>query len=314
MVSSTKTLSKRTRRPLVQRFSRAILLRYYKHIYSKKILTTKPVSCSADSAFEVHVLTRDQELLETLWSLKTWYHFSGTRPPLVVYEGGTLSSESSAILEGHFPNCRIIRRDRFDRDMRDFLRDRPAALEHALIRSFYCALKLFGPMRYTKARSVLYIDSDILFFRAPLEMMEHIERGLPFFNSDYQDAYAHPLEFIRKKLRMKLEPTINAGLFHIVKRDLASSLELVEEYFSNIPVADPTHWTINRHEQTANAIILSRANALRLSDDHQISKTPVTDRTVSHHFVDDGSRPDYYAKGMHRLKAIGFLKQLARKP
>jgi hypothetical protein len=314
MVPSTRLLSMRTRRPLVQRFSRALLLRYYKRIYARKILTTRPVSSSADSDFEVHVLTRDPELLETLWSLKTWYHFSGSRPPLVIYEGGRLSSESSAILEGHFPNCRIIRRDRFDRDMRDFLMDHPAALQHALMRSFYCALKLFGPMRYTKARSVLYIDSDILFFRAPLEMLEHIKRGSPFFNSDYQDAYAHPLAFIRKQLCMKLEPAINAGLFHISKRDLACSLGLIEEYFSKIPAADPTHWTINRHEQTANAIILSRANAERLSDAHQISRTPVTDRTVSHHFVADGSRPDFYAKGLRRLKAIGFLKQLARRP
>ncbi len=111
---------------------------------------------------------------------------------------------------------------------------------------------------------------------------------------------------------MDIEPAVNAGLFHISREDLVGSAELVEEYFSGIPAADPTHWSINRHEQTVNAILLTRANAVRLGDAHQISHTQVTERTVSHHFVNDGSRPEYFASGLHRLRANRFLERLAR--
>ena len=69
---------------------------------------------------------------------------------------------------------------------------------------------------------------------------------------------------------------------------------------------------INRHEQTLNAILLSQANAARLSSAYQISRTPVTGGTVSHHFVNDGSRPAFYRVGMRRLVCSGFIKKTAR--
>ncbi|NNF12086.1 MAG: hypothetical protein HKN72_02615 [Gemmatimonadetes bacterium] len=310
MSSSTRPLPDEARPQLIDRISRAIRLRYYQHVYARKILATPPVAPHPDSNFEVHVLTRDEEVLETLWSLKSWYHFSGTRPRLVVYEGGTLSTESIGVLERHFPSCRIVRRERFDRDMSRFLSDHPAALQHARLGSFYCALKLFGPLYYTEAHSVLYFDSDVLFFRKPHEMLELVERGSAFFNSDYQDAYAHSPEFIRTRLGMDIEPQVNAGLFHVSKEHHGNAMDLAEDYFSRIPPADPSHWTINRHEQTVNAILLTGANAVRLSGAHQISRTPLTDRTVSHHFVDDGSRPEYFATGLRRLRRDGFLRRL----
>ena len=124
------------------------LYAWYSFVVAKKILTTQPVACGEDSSFEIHALTCDHDLLNTLWSLKTWYHYSNTRPSLVIYAGGPLSERSAEILSKHFPNCRIIRRDQFNHDMQDFLNNHPACLKHALISPFYCALKLFGPIEY----------------------------------------------------------------------------------------------------------------------------------------------------------------------
>ena len=196
--------------------------------------------------------------------------------------------------------------------MQDFLRNHPACHKHAAISPFYCALKLFGPMYYTQADSVLYFDSDVLFFRKPVELLGHIERQSPCYNSDYQDAYAHPTAFINDLLSTNLAHKINAGLFHIARQDLTGSLALVETYFEKVPQLDHTSWVVNRHEQTLNALLLSKANAARLSADYQISRTPVTDSTVSHHFVNDGSRADFYRVGMRRLVCSGFIKATAR--
>jgi len=196
--------------------------------------------------------------------------------------------------------------------MNVFLNTYESSLKHSRMSSFYCALKLFGPMCFAHANSVLYIDSDILFFSKPVELLGHIERQAPCFNSDYQNAYALAPECIEELLPLKLEQKVNAGLFHISRKDLAGSLEMVETYFAGIPAVDPASWTINRHEQTLNAIILSQASAARLSSAYQIARTPVTDSTVSHHFVNDGSRPDFYRIGMRRLVSTGFLASDAR--
>jgi hypothetical protein len=283
------------------------LVAWYRSVIAKRILVTHPVVCDRDCSYELHTLTFDQDLLATLWSLKTWYHYSGTRPALVIYAGGPLSAKSEAILRKHFPSCKIIRRRIFNIKMNDFLNSYKSSLRHSIMPSFYCALKLFGPMCFAQADSVLYMDSDILFFRKPVELLGHIERQAPCFNSDYQNAYALAPECIEGLLPVKLQHKVNAGLFHISRKDLAERLEMVETYFAGIPAVDTASWTINRHEQTLNAIILSQAGAARLSNAHQISRTPVTDTTVSHHFVNDGSRPDFYSVGIRRLVSDKFL-------
>ena len=300
------------KRLILRNLAHRPLYAWYRFVVAKRILCTRPIVCATDESFELHALTCDHDLLSTLWSLKAWYHYSNTRPALVIYAGGPLSDHSVHILSEHFPNCRIIRRKQFNNDMQDFLKNNPTCLKHALISPFYCALKLFGPMYYTQTDSVLYFDSDVLFFRKPVELLVHIKRQSPCFNSDYHDAYAHPAAFINDLLSTNLAHKINAGLFYIARQDLTGSLALIETYFKKIPQLDHTSWEVNRHEQTLNALLLSKANAARLSADYQISRTPVTDSTVSHHFVNDGSRADFYRVGMRRLVYSGFIKETAR--
>ncbi len=275
----------------------------------RNILRTKPMVCDMEGRFEIHTLACEQDLLIALWSLKTFYHFCEIRPRLVIYDDGSLSKAAISIFSEHFLNCQIIRRNRFHQDMEDFLKAHRMSLEYSKIESFYCALKLFGPMYYTKSECVLYLDSDVLFFQKPSEMLKFIENGTPFYMSDYQDAYSHPVEFLNNLLKIDLEHKINAGLFHVAKREFADNMDLVESYFEKVPKLK-IKGGVNRHEQTLTAILLSKTNAVRLSSDYQISKAPVTDKTISHHFVTDGSRPYFYVAGLRRLKSNGFIEEL----
>lgn len=285
---------------------------YYKYIYANKIFKTKPIVCDTEGLFEVHTLTSEQDLVSTLWSLKSFYHFCELRPKLTIYEDGSLNNDSKSILSEHFLNCQIIRRDRFHHDMEDFLKAHKSSLKYSKLKSFYCALKFFGPMYYTKSERLLYLDSDVLFFKKPNEILKYIENGIPFYMSDYQDAYSYPLDFLQNLLNAGLTHKINAGLFHLAKRDFADNMELVESYFKKIPETGNNDWRVNRHEQTLTAMLLSKANGVPLSNVYQISEEPVTDKTISHHFVNDGSRPDFYRVGLRHLRSAGFIEELER--
>lgn len=292
--------------------SRGMPLLYHRHIYAKKILKAAPVICGADDLYEVHTLACEQDIIHTLWSLKSFYHFCESRPALVIYDDGTLRQDSLEMISEHFVKCRIIPRERFHHDMEFFLQKHPASLEHSRIQAFYCALKLFGPMYYTQAKRFVYFDSDVLFFQKPYELLKHISSGRACYSSDYQDAYAHPVQFLNNLLSITMAHAVNAGLIHATKKDFSCNLDLVETYFTKVPPLDKTSWAVNRHEQTLCAILLSKADALRLGDEYQISQQPVTDATVSHHFVNDGSRPNFYTVGLQRLKSTGFTKTLTR--
>lgn len=62
-----RTLKRLTTRNLTHRS----LYAWYRFIVAKRILSTLPVACGADTSFELHTLACEHDLLNTLWSLKT---------------------------------------------------------------------------------------------------------------------------------------------------------------------------------------------------------------------------------------------------
>lgn len=191
--------------------SRGIRWFYYRTFYANTILRSNPVACCPDGQFELHTLVCERDAMNALWALKTFYHFSATRPGLILYDDGSLSVAATSMFSAHFPNCRIIRHVDFHRDMEDFLKRYRTSLEYSKKKSFYCALKLFGPMCYSKSEYVLCMDSDILFFQKPSEMLEYIWSGTPFYMSDYQDAYSYPIEFLKNLMKSDLAHKVNTG-------------------------------------------------------------------------------------------------------
>ncbi len=60
----------------------------------------------------------------------------------------------------------------------------------------------------------LVLDSDMLFFKKPLEMINNIDKGNVFFMSDYQDAYSYPVECLNSHFGIGIKAKINAGLVY----------------------------------------------------------------------------------------------------
>lgn len=277
----------------------------------RRILKSPPVECGDGTDFEVHMLTCHRDLLDALWCLKTFCHFSDTRPVIVIHDDGTLLASDVETLLQHFPGCRIIRRAEADAELTEYLSAYPHCLRFRLRPDFYCALKLFDVFHFARADKLLLLDSDVFFFRRPVELLQYIAAGQPFFLRDYQDAYAMPRDAIKTTFGMAVEPMVNAGLIFLRRRHYADHIKLIEHYFemeTNYPARD-----VNRHEQTLHAMLLSKVGAVSLGEAYQLSnRTAITDRTVAHHYVSDKSRAEMQAQGQQRLRATGFLAALAR--
>ena len=287
---------------------------YYRELYRRKILSTRPVVCDRNSDFEIHILTSEKDFLNAVWCLKTFYYYSGTRPELVIHGDGTLGTNNINTALKNFPNCRIIRKSDADRDLERFLAGFKYCRKNRLRKDFWSAVRLFDFCYYARAERLLVLDSDVLFFRTPTEIIENIQAGKPFFNSDYQNAYSHPPGVLEKILGIEMIPKVNAGLISLHKQHYANNLDLIEYYFEKMEeiISDVEY---NWHEQTMHAILLSKYGAVRLSEQHQISRNhPLSDKTVSHHFVADGSgsRIDFYREGLRHHRAKGFLKRFNR--
>jgi hypothetical protein len=282
--------------------------RYYREVFPLAIYDSRPVPCGDTRGYEVHILTCERDRTMAFWALKSFYHHLGERPPLVVHDDGSLTEESVRLLYDHFPGCTVIRADRADEDsrLRESLKYLPLCELWRFQCDFQLAKKLFDFPCLSTEPFIVGIDSDILFFRKPVEILECARVSAPFMSSDYQEAY----EFDAPELI----PRLNSGLFGLRRDDF--DFRLVETLLEARVDASPAHrfqfwkgWL----EQTLLACLFSRSVGRRVLDlsRYQISSMLISDQTISQHFVNDGSRSAFYSWGLRRLDEAGFLKAVS---
>jgi hypothetical protein len=284
--------------------------RYYTEQFPSAIYDSRPVHCGETRGYEVHILTCERDRTIAFWALKSFYYYLGEHPPLVVHDDGSLTEESLQLFGDHFPGCTVVRADQADADsrLRESLKSLPLCELWRFRSDFQLAKKLFDFPSFSTEPLVVGIDSDILFFRKPLEILECTSASTPFISSDYQDAYEFaPNDF-------QLIPRLNSGLFGL-HRD-AFDFTLVEKWLEAWVDATPARrfqfwkgWL----EQTMLACLFSRSaggRVLELSR-YQISSMLISDETISQHFVKDGSRSAFYHWGLRKLDEAGFLKAVS---
>lgn len=291
--------------------------RYYTEELPLAIYDTRPIPCGETRGYEVHILTREKDRTLAFWALKSFYHHLGERPPLVVHDDGSLTHESFRLFQEHFPGCTVIRAEQADADPR--LRQSLSALPLCELWRYRCefqlAKKLFDFACLSTEPFIVSLDSDILFFRKPLEVVECARAAEPFMSSDYQEAYEFDTTLVRRAGQdFDLIPRLNTGLFGLRRDDF--DFQVVERLLEACVDAAPGRrfqfwkgWL----EQTLLACLFSRSGDRRVLDlsTYQISSMLIGDQTISQHFVNDGSRSAFYTWGLRRLHETGFLKALS---
>jgi lipopolysaccharide biosynthesis glycosyltransferase len=241
-----------------------------------------------------------------MWCLKSFSYYARESPHITIHDDGTLTAQDKGLLRDHFDRCTVVDKAEADERMDKVLIGHPLCRQMRAKSDFYCALKLFDPAVYALTDVILLIDSDILFFQRPSELLDCVGRGSPCFSSDYQDAYAVPGEELRRHLGIDVLPSVNLGL--AVMRRADYDFDFMERYFACFPV--PIR-DVNRHEQTLYALLMSTRGAHRLGSAYQLSRQPINEGTVSHHFVNDGSRVRFSTRGVSALRRSGLFAEIA---
>jgi len=274
-------------------------------IGAQEIRDTKRI-CHPAAEFSIHMVTCHRHVDMALWCLKSFSYYAEESPHITIHDDGTLTAHDKELLRSHLDRCTVIDKSEADETMNEALRAYPRCRQMRARSEFYCALKLFDPSVYSPTDVIVLVDSDILFFQHPSELLDYAKHGNPCFNSDYLDAYAVPAEELRRRLDINIFPKVNAGL--VVLRRADCDLNFIERYFAcfSAPIRD-----VNRHEQTLHALLLSRSGAHRLSNAYQISRQRIGTTTVSHHFVNDGSRLHFFTRGIRALKQSAMFAAIS---
>lgn len=282
---------------------------FFKTIHGRRIFSSPPIPIDTSSDYEIHIVTCKRDAMLALWSLKSFLHFTGLNTRLIIHNDGTIDATLTHVFTKHFPGCKIIGKQEANAAMQTFLRDYEHCRLFRLGRFSKVSLKLFDCIYYSEAKHILILDSDMLFFSAPREIMEHLKNNRMFFMPDRQNAYCFPVDVLENILKSPIIQQVNTGVMHW-SRVHSFDLNLIESFLKV--------WHENKHpssywaEQTSWALLLSKhhENVSRLSKHHQISFQPITSETISHHFVSNGARERFYRDGVRHLINSGFLKNL----
>ncbi|AFY74975.1 hypothetical protein Syn7502_03076 [Synechococcus sp. PCC 7502] len=287
-----------------QKYEHGLRAAYYRDNVRYKILNTKPITNTTDQTTEIHVLTYTNDWLNLIWALKSFYYFSKRQYALCIHEDGSLTSENIATLQFHFPNARIITRNDANKEVLEQLKSYPRCL--GLRKTNNLSLKVFDFLLYLQSDRLLLLDSDILFFQEPIDLLHRIENSdyiLNTLNADVDSAYTVKPEVVKSHLGFDLAPRVNSGLGLIHKSSL--NLQWIEEFLA-LPDIIGHFWRI---EQTIYALCSSRFGVELLPPAYDVHLEGSINGSPSRHYVGK-IRHLMYSEGIRHLVQNGFLKEL----
>jgi len=281
-----------------EKYAHGLRVAYYRDFVRPRILRSRPVYGLTDDRCEIHVLTSQQDWLNLMWALKSFYWASGRHYGLCIHDDGSLDRAAGEQLQQHFPEARIIGRDQAQREVLPTLTDYPRC--RAFRETNHLSPKLFDFRHYLRTQRMLLMDSDVLFFQEPTVLLNRVESESytrNCVNEDLATAYTVEPADVRRRLGVDLPERFNSGL-GVIQRDSLRA-DWLEE-FLNLPGILSHFWRI---EQTLFALCSARHGVELLPTEYRISLAPGTTNCVAKHYV-GAVRHLMYSEGMAQVARL----------
>lgn len=227
------------------------------------IARTTPVPVQSSGPVEVHMLSGHYHVFEAIAALKSFYRFCSVKYPLVFHDDGSLNPGDIANLNHHFPGIRVIQRREADERVDAYLESTHLRACAKLRHYHATCLRLFDFAMYAEGKPFLQMNSNVLFFRQPTELLAALDQPLSSWTDRYNqeefDSYTWTAEQVKEHTGLVLLPRINVGLM-CLRRD-TSSFELFEKCAAIPMLPSMEKMMTYFYEQTLTAIESSRRGA-----------------------------------------------------
>lgn len=276
-------------------FKDGISAAWYRDVVRSRILKTKPVPGTKDKTCEIHVLTSNDDWLNLVWTLKSFYLASGKKYALTIHDDGTLTTEAKSKLKSLFPDSKFIERSDADVAVEQFLERFPRCREFR--RTNPLAPKLFDFLYYLESDRMFLLDSDVLFFDEPTKLIQRLEDKNYNFNSvnaDVDTSYTVDHTTIPKRCGFEMIERFNSGL-GLIHRD-SLNLEWLEEFLGLSDIVGH-FWRI---EQTLFALCSCRFGVELLPSEYDVFLEGNVEHRPSRHYV-GVIRGRMYGEGIKKL-------------
>lgn len=215
------------------------------------------------------------------------------------YDDGTLTPADCDLLRAKLPRARFTLIQEIDARLEAVLpEDKFPCLRR--LRPAYPHIRKLTDIHLFPGEWKLVSDADILFFKHPAELLDHVAQRRAFHMVDIAPAYGVPHAVLERLAGCPVHPKINVGLCHWRTPDI--DWDFVEHCATAILAEFGFSYYL---EQALAAILLARAGAVPLGQDYVVYPDAATARAAqvaAMHYV-DGSRAFYHDFGWRQVLA-----------
>ncbi|MFN6460351.1 MAG: hypothetical protein RMZ41_000705 [Nostoc sp. DedVER02] len=288
----------------------AFKLNLAKSRYLKKILTAKPIP-AGEGAIEVHMLLHHKRIYEGLWALYSFAYFCDKPCRIVVHNDGSLTNIDLGLLNQLLPQCQVIDRETANSVVLNYFHQAGLIKCAQFREKLIFALKLFDPFFFSKNRAFILLDSDVLFFSRPQELLDGIEANenpadlTNLYSVDNSYRYSLQSTELATLLGKDCIERFNPGVLRAYQGTL--DFMRIEQYLQCKDFWNEDGTANYYAELTLWAMELTRSNALPLPNTYAICPDPKSPNVVSGHYCGGGYWASlFYTRGLPCL-ASSFL-------
>lgn len=169
---------------------------------------------------DFHTLLCERDVEMMVCSFKALNFFCERNFLYTIHDDGSLREQSIDFIRKNLA-VRIIRRAEADLIIVKELKAYPNIIDYR--ERQLMALKLIDVKFFSGNQRIAYIDSDVLFFKAPdffLQKLTLPDQETNYFNKDIANAYIDTAETIRQMTGLPVCENINAGLWVMNRSDI----------------------------------------------------------------------------------------------
>ena len=284
---------------------------YLRALYVKKFvmksIAAMPHLRGNGAAFEVHMLLQHERILEGTWALYSFQHFSQAGAAIVIHDDGSLTGADRSLLQALFSPISIVDRDKADVECTDRLKVLGLSRLLNFRDSLVFALKMIDPVLMSRSEAVVIMDSDVLFFRQPTEVVSAVSVARAAYSECCCYCYCASPERLREIVGLTPIALFNPGVFILDPRQI--SLENWNEYLRYPDFWDADGMPNYYSELSLWACEMTRLGATPLPPSYQICAPEPENAHFGHYCGGDSHHSAlFYTRGIPFLQRALMLR------
>jgi len=239
-----------------------------------------------ESAIGLHILTGADYWYQTIWCLHSFFKQTNQIYPITFYDDGSLKFKHKWNLARLFPSAKMQRKTEIDGRIESALPENefPTLRAHRLM---YPHLKKIIDIHCGSSGWKLVLDSDMLFWKNPKELLEWLENPTePIHLKDIKNSYGYSLQAMSDLTQHQIPEKVNVGLIGLNSSSI--DWKKIEFWCSSLLKIYGSHYCL---EQGLTAMLLSEIPHFFLPSETYIvgpSKENLEDgSSILHHYVGD---------------------------